>query len=452
MNPPTASPRRYAPVRRRPPGFAFGLAAALWVCATGVLCAQEETGVVVGIVVDSTAMRPLADAAVFLWGTPHQAVTDSLGLFAIPDVPAGDYSAVFFHERLGELGISPGPVGVTVVPRDSVEVVLGTPSAYTLIATECAFDPDAQGVAVGRALDGESGLPLPNVRVHLDWSDDGDEAAGRKDVRTDADGWFAVCDLPLERVVVVTAEFLDRMTLRRELEIGSTPSFVDLEMVELELTDIEGRLVDSETGEGVPDATVALRGTGFRTVSRSDGRFEFRQVLPGRYTLEAEHLAYGPRSDPIDLGSGLKLRLEVQVAQRAIELPPITVTVEAENLRDRAMGGTVLPGARLDEVRDHSRDLGDLLLNSNVRGVIVNRQGATPCVGFLTGQVRIMFRAGCVPAIVFVDNVRVADPRQAFEIPANVIDRIVLYRPIEAGNLFGLGGGNGVVMVFTKSR
>jgi hypothetical protein len=40
----------------------------------------------------------------------------------------------------------------------------------------------------------------------------------------------------------------------------------------------------------------------------------------------------------------------------------------------------------------------------------------------------------------------------AIDIPADVVDRGILYRPIEAGNLFGLGSGNGVVMVFTKRR
>ena len=32
------------------------------------------------------------------------------------------------------------------------------------------------------------------------------------------------------------------------------------------------------------------------------------------------------------------------------------------------------------------------------------------------------------------------------------IERMVVYKPIEAGNLFGLGGGNGVWMIYTRGN
>ena len=114
------------------------------------------------------------------------------------------------------------------------------------------------------------------------------------------------------------------------------------------------------------------------------------------------------------------------------------------------MGGRVITEAQLDAVRSRSRDALDLIQNQNLSGLVIRRQGSNLCLGFLPGQTRMMFRSDCVPALVFVDNVRAADPRQAIDIPAEVVERIVLYRPIEAGNLFGLGAGNGVVMIFTK--
>ena len=58
--------------------------------------------------------------------------------------------------------------------------------------------------------------------------------------------------------------------------------------------------------------------------------------------------------------------------------------------------------------------------------------------------------AASLSAVVFVDNVRASNPRMAIDMPAEVVDRIVLYRPVQAGNLFGLGSGNGVLMIFTK--
>ncbi len=36
--------------------------------------------------------------------------------------------------------------------------------------------------------------------------------------------------------------------------------------------------------------------------------------------------------------------------------------------------------------------------------------------------------------------------------PPESIDRIVIYKPVEAGNLFGAGSANGVLMIYTHIR
>jgi len=52
---------------------------------------------------------------------------------------------------------------------------------------------------------------------------------------------------------------------------------------------------------------------------------------------------------------------------------------------------------------------------------------------------------------VFINGSRSSDPYAAFTIPLEMIDRMVLYRPVEAGVLFGLGSANGVLQIFTRS-
>lgn len=403
----------------------------------------------VGTVVDSTTMTTLPDAAVVLWGTPHQAVTDSLGRFALEDVPAGEYSLAFFHTRLGRLGVSVGPTPVVVRPGRTVGADLAIPSTHTLEAMQCAFEPARDGVAVGQVVDPESGTGLPSVRVRFTWPDTEGER-GESIVRSSPDGWYHACDLPRGKRVAVTASFLDRGTSRREIVVEDEPVHLDLPMHRVDLVDVNGRLLDAETGEGIGEATIGLSGTGFRVVSEPDGAFHFRQVLPGQYTLEATHIAYGDREESIEVASAGGVRVEMALSQRPIELPPVTVEVEAEDMMDRAMGGTVITEEELDRVRDRSRDLLDLLQNQNMAGLITRRQGADLCIGFLPGQARMMFRSNCVSAVVFVDNVRAANPRHAVDLPAEIVERVVLFRPVEAGNLFGLGGGNGVVMIFTK--
>jgi hypothetical protein len=68
----------------------------------------------------------------------------------------------------------------------------------------------------------------------------------------------------------------------------------------------------------------------------------------------------------------------------------------------------------------------------------------------MPGQVRMMFNSGCVPMVIFINNVRTTNTDLALRLPPESIDHMVIYKPVEAGNLFGLGSGNGVLAIFTR--
>ena len=121
------------------------------------------------------AQAPLADAAVFLWNTPHRAVTDGEGRFLIGDVPSGDYTLLFFHAKLGEMGISAGPRSVHVPSSDTVEVHLATPSTFTMMVAPCLLEDTGPGTGAiaGWVGDGATGMSLPQAHVELSWTPDG---------------------------------------------------------------------------------------------------------------------------------------------------------------------------------------------------------------------------------------------------------------------------------------
>lgn len=105
----------------------------------------------------------------------------------------------------------------------------------------------------------------------------------------------------------------------------------------------------------------------------------------------------------------------------------------------------------IDAVRHRARDLADILRMQHLKDVIVRRgQTGELCVGITTGQVR-MFKEECTSAVFYVDNARVSSSDMVVHLSAADIDRIVVYRPVEAGNLFGWGAGNGVIVVYTRS-
>ena len=118
----------------------------------------------------------------------------------------------------------------------------------------------------------------------------------------------------------------------------------------------------------------------------------------------------------------------------------------------RRRGGIVITRDAIDEVRQRSRDASDILRSLHVPGVIVRHQSnGTICVGYSSGQVK-MNQTGCVEMMIFINDVRATDADLALRLPPDAIERMVLFKPVEAGNLFGLGGGNGVWMIYTRGN
>ncbi len=106
----------------------------------------------------------------------------------------------------------------------------------------------------------------------------------------------------------------------------------------------------------------------------------------------------------------------------------------------------------IDEVRQTARDAADVMRSLHVTGVIVRRiNSGRTCVGFTSAQVK-MNQSGCVEMVVYINDVRATNPEIALRMPPDGIERMVVYKPVEAGNLFGLGGGNGVWMIYTRGN
>lgn len=415
--------------------------------------AAGQSGSVTGYVHDSIDGVPLSDAAVFLWDTPYRGVTDDEGRFRIDEVPAGDYSILFFHTRLGRLGVSPGPRSITIRPGGEEEVVLATPSMATVVNTDCllAERPEGSGAIAGRVTDGPSDVPLGGARVTLSWPDGESPGPRTLELQADRDGWYRSCAVPADVPVLLAGSFFGRQATRHEVSVdrgGYTEAPISL--FDQSSSRVTGQLVDNASDDGVEGAEAWLRGTSHRVLTDGSGRFEMEGVVPGTYMLMTDHLAYGTKMDTLVVPADQRLAVEMRLDTRPIEVAPLTVTTEAAPITiDRRRGGIVITRQEIDEVRQMSRDASDILRSLHVPGVIVRRinDGRT-CVGFTSAQVK-MNQTGCVEMVVFINDVRATNPEIALRMNPDGIERMVVYKPVEAGNLFGLGGGNGVWMIYT---
>jgi hypothetical protein len=92
-----------------------------------------------------------------------------------------------------------------------------------------------------------------------------------------------------------------------------------------------GRIVDHETGRGLTGATATLSsGEGdrlalFVRTSDADGRFEFRDVSAGRYSLTVEVLGYLAFIEAVEVGGGTDVRMEIRMSASPLDLDPIIV-------------------------------------------------------------------------------------------------------------------------------
>jgi hypothetical protein len=104
---------------------------------------------------------------------------------------------------------------------------------------------------------------------------------------------------------------------------------------------VGGRVLDAETGGGIPDASVTLlRADGSRgatVLTGPDGSFYIPSRQTGLHRLEVSHLAYRTETtDEIRLVSEEEVLVEVRLTAAAIELEALTVTGRRRDLRQSA--------------------------------------------------------------------------------------------------------------------
>jgi hypothetical protein len=163
-------------------------------------------GPVHGVAFDSLRRVPLVGALVSLVGGSRTTTSDASGRFRFDSVSPGTYTATLMHEALDSLGLSGVTARVVVTgARDSVQ--LGVPSFSTLWRTACGSSaaPMDSGFVFGTVRSADREQPITDARVAMSYVTlRYDAVAGmvqkrvRGEVRTDGEGSYALCGVPLD--------------------------------------------------------------------------------------------------------------------------------------------------------------------------------------------------------------------------------------------------------------
>ena len=228
---------------------------------------------------------------------------------------------------------------------------------------------------------------------------------------------------------------------------------------------VTGKVVDATTQQPLANVEVAIAGTPYRELSRSDGSFTLNGVPAGAYRLRASRIGYGSQIQEITVTPGGTTTAQVTLAPAAAILEPVVVTGYGTQRREAITGSVSTVSAAAANVGVVTNV--DQMIQARAAGVEVTRNNGEPGAG-----TQILIRGGSSisnsndPLYVIdgvpIYNVPTEPPSYAFTgtppLPRNPLNllnpsdiaSITILKDASATAIYGSRAANGVILVETK--
>lgn len=298
-----------------------------------------------GAVFDSIARMPLAGAVVQIVAADapsrfERSVTaDSLGRFALTNVPDGAYALGFFHPLLDSLGVEAPLRQFTVARGQPVRVDLAIPSPMRLKAAICKQSlSDSSAMITGIVRDSKTEAPAGEVNVWGEWLELSIGTRGvsqniqRVRAVTSDNGWFALCNLPASGTIALVA--IRGVDSTGVIELPVPPEkFMRRDLyVGVARRDglLRGTVVTTLGGRPVAGAEVGVI-DGPQTRTNDRGEWTLSDAPTGTRMLEVRALGYYPDRRRVDVVAGAP---PVNVRLSTLRAVLDTVKIVASRLRN----------------------------------------------------------------------------------------------------------------------
>jgi hypothetical protein len=103
---------------------------------------------------------------------------------------------------------------------------------------------------------------------------------------------------------------------------------------------INGYITDSETGETLISANIALLEINRGTSTNTSGYYSITNITPGTYTLVASYIGYRQFEQEVELIGGETERIDIEMIPAGLELETVVVESQAEREEQRNIGTT----------------------------------------------------------------------------------------------------------------
>ncbi len=210
---------------------------------------------------------------------------------------------------------------------------------------------------------------------------------------------------------------------------------------------ITGLVVRSMDGVAIEGARIELIGTRLVVTTSRRGEFSFKDLEPGRYTVQASAIGFSTLSTELDLRAREVIQVEFQAHAETFRLPEVEVNerfrLPPEFLRRSQEGGGRYMSRAEIERRPGAANVADLLRTFPGVRVICR---TVPCTVAFTRATR-----NCQPAY-FLDGMQTESAALMLQ-PAREVDGIEVYSGLAEmpPELRGRNGACGAFVVWTRT-
>lgn len=352
---------RTGSLRRNLRCFSGALAIAFVVSHSGFaqsLNRSEPPSVLTGVAIDSINGGFLAGASIVVSGTGLSATTDAGGQFRIAGIPSGPHVIEIHHPLVDSLAIVITTTPKTFLPGDSSFVMVGVPSAATLVRSTCSDSDLAKGPAfvVGTVMDADTGEPAAGATVTITWAD---YDIGKKSIKVTPQrreatvsklGRFRACGLPDDLVASVIASRGSDTTAVLKANLSSLIGILSFRLPpprspapaspavtgspastpmsrnpSTSSATIYGHVVDVD-GRNIKDADVAVESDGIKGSTGDDGAFVLNGLRPGTRSVAIRKIGYEPTRRAVDLRNGQVTKIDIVLGRSVTLLKDLIVS------------------------------------------------------------------------------------------------------------------------------
>ncbi|MBQ5374426.1 MAG: TonB-dependent receptor, partial [Bacteroidaceae bacterium] len=209
---------------------------------------------------------------------------------------------------------------------------------------------------------------------------------------------------------------------------------------------IAGHVIELETEEGLPFATVKIVETGAGTTTDENGNFLFKHIPEGEYTLRAEMMGFVPLEKKVTVRKEFAVDVHFALEEIALDINEVVVSANRNEVsrKDAPVVVNVL-GEKLFETTN-TTDLAKALNYQSGMRVENNCQNC----GF--PQVRINGLEGPYSQILINSRPIISALSGVYgleQIPVNMIERVEVVRG-GGSALFGANAVGGTINIITK--